>query len=797
MKKTTVKQGETKALLPFVHLHTHTEYSLSDGISKIEELVDKAIADGMPGMAITDHANMFGISEFVECVKRKNAEKNTDFKPIIGCEVYVARRGMEHKSERQDFAGYHLVLLAKNYTGYKNLIKLVSRSWSEGYNGRPRTDKADLERYHEGLICCSACIGGEVAQMILNDRIDEAERVAAWYKELFGEDYYLELHRHKASVERANHKTYELEQEVNNQLLRLSKKLGIKVICANDSHYVNEEDAEVQDTLLCVNWHKLYDDPGRLIFAKQEWFKTTAEMNELFGDIPEAMQNTVEILNKVELYPITHAPILPKATLPEGVDEVERLARLTFEGAHNRFGEVLTAEVKERLKSELKEINRHSYPAYFLLWHEIVTAARNFSAQVAPGRGVTGSSLVAYCLGLTDINPLEWGLPFERFLATEKVAIPPISIELDSYSRDQVVGWIKERFGEDCVANIVSFKSFAKFSAEDIVELVYPNHTDEQKKSLLPLCKRLEGVKKSASLHSCSIAICGEPIAEQVPLAVLNDEVTAEPTLATQYAGQYIDTTEVLRLDILSNSFLDVVKRTVEDIRINSGVELDIKNIPLDDIKTFDLFRAGKTTGVFWCESPALQSILRELQPTKFEEIEAIQALYRPGPMDCIPEYIERKNGRHPINYVIPEVEMILGETCGILIYQEQVIELLKLLAGFTPLEADGGRKALRSSNYSYSTEKIYPKFIDGGVTKGYKEEALQEVWETIVKYGFYCINKAHIVNVSLLAYQTAYLKAHYPIEYLNALIYVYRHTPWKVAEYKRELENLLGFLAL
>ena len=350
---------------PFVHLHTHTEYSLLDGIAKISELVNKAVADGMPGIAITDHANMFGVAEFLHYVERKNRELGTSFKPIIGCELYVARRGMAQKGEREDFAGYHLVLLAKNLTGYKNLVKIVSRSWLEGYYGRPRTDHADLERYHEGLICCSACIGGEVAQHILHNDFEAAESTAKWYKSVFGEDYYFELHRHKPTVERANHNTHKLEAKVNRHLVQLSRKLGIKLVCANDIHFLNEEDAEEHDALLCINGGRRADDPRRLIFSKQEWMKTTAEMNELFGDIPEALDSTIEICNKVEHYSIDHAPLLPKPILPEGVDEVEHLARLAFEGAHKRFGKPLPAEVKERLKAELKIINRNGYTAYF------------------------------------------------------------------------------------------------------------------------------------------------------------------------------------------------------------------------------------------------------------------------------------------------------------------------------------------------------------------------------------------------------------------------------------------------
>ena len=678
MEKITVKQRETNALHPFVHLHTHSEYSLSDGLSKIDAIVEKVMVDGMPGIAITDHANMFGIVEFVECVNRKNAEKNTNVKPIIGCELYVARRSMAQKSEREDFAGYHLVLLAKNYTGYRNLIKLVSRSWTEGFCGRPRTDKADLERYHEGLICTSACIGGEVAQHIINDRLDEAEESALWYKNLFGDDFYLEIQRHKPTAKIAGRDTYELEKKVNKELCRLSDRLGIKIICANDAHFVDEVDAEVQDTLLCANWRKQYDDPSRLIFSKQEWLKTTAEMNELFADNPEALDNTIEILNKVERFSLSHDPIWPKVTLPEGVDEVEYLARLTFEGAHKLFGEVLPAEVKERLKSELREINTHSFPIYFLLWHEIVNAALELGACVDSGRGTTACSLVAHCLGLTDINPLEWDLLFEHFLATEKRAIPPISIEIDSYGREQLLRWIKERFGADRVANIVSFTSVARNSAPEIVELVYSTFSEQQKKELLPIVKRLEGVKKGASLHSCSVAICGEPIADRVPMAVFNDRITGEPTLATQYDGRYVESSGVVKIDILSNSFLDVIKYTMKNVIYNRGAAFCLNNIPKDDKKSFELLGKGDTLGVFQFESKEMQNLLAKAQPKTFKEL----------------------------------VEIYLSV----------------------------------------------------------------------------CQVRAHAVSATWLAFQTAYLKAHYPAEYIEALLYTFRHIKDK---YKRYLESM------
>lgn len=576
---------------PFVHLHTHTEYSLLDGIAKISELVDKAMADGMPGIAITDHANMFGIAEFVEYVERKNRELGTSFKPIIGCEVYVARRGMEQKGDREDFAGYHLVLLAKNLTGYKNLVKIVSRSWLEGYYGRPRTDHADLEHYHEGIICCSACIGGEVAQHILHNDLASAERAARWYKGVFGEDYYFELHRHIPTVERANYNTYKLEAKVNRHLLQLSQKLDIKVVCANDIHFVNEEDAEVQDTLLCINSNRRYDDPRRLIFSKQEWLKTTAEMNGLFGDIPEALDSTIEIFNKVEHYSIDHAPLLPKPLLPEGVDEVEHLAQLAFEGAYERFGKPLPAEVKERLKAELKIINSNGYPAYFLMWHEIIAAAHELGAQVGPGRGSVACSLVLYCLGITQVNPLQFDLAFNDFFNTEQ-SLPRIEVEFDKLGRERVLKWIVERYGEESVANIAT-----------------PNYfTQKTTTEGEPQAQKLVGVVRKMDIHSCSVALCAGDISERVPLAFVESAEYENAVVVTQYGAEQLKRMGIGVLHILSSNRLDIIAKYA------SRVGLDIENIPLDDAKTLELFRQGGVEGVF-------RAAANEAQPLTFDRL--------------------------------------------------------------------------------------------------------------------------------------------------------------------------------
>lgn len=526
MERNICKQGTTP--LPFVHLHTHTEYSLLDGIAKIPQLVDKAMADGMPGIAITDHANMFGVAEFVHYIESKNRELGTNFKPIIGCEVYVARRGMAQKSGAVDFAGYHLVLLAKNQTGYRNLLQIVSRSWTEGYYVRPRTDKATLERHHEGLICCSACIGGEVAQHILNDDIEAAERAAEWYKGVFADDYYLELQYHKPTIERANHETHKLETKVNAELVRLSEKRGVKLICANDIHYVNEEDAEVQDGLLCLNCGKSVEDPDRLIFSKQEWLKTAAEMNELFAHVPEALENTMEIFDKVEHYPIGYAPRIPKPTLPKGVDEVEHLARIAFDGAYERFGKPLPESVKEQLKRELRAVNGRNIAPLLLMWHEIVAAARKLGAQMGSNRGFAKSSLLLYCLGIAQEEPAEFGEEFCDYI-THHTEIPALELELDKEGREKVLNWVVERYGEQSVANIATRNVFSAKTATRGGFRV----------------EKLVGVLRKMDIHSCGVAICDGDISKSVPLAWVESKEYDNAVVVTQYRGE-----ELLRVGV-------------------------------------------------------------------------------------------------------------------------------------------------------------------------------------------------------------------------------------------------------
>ena len=618
MNKTAVKQSCTNALHPFVHLHTHTEYSLSDGLGKIPQLVDKAMADGMAGIAITDHANMFGVKEFVEYVQRRNSELGTSFKPIIGCEVYVARRGKEHKNERGDWGGHHLVLLAKNETGYRNLLQIVSRSWLEGYFGRPRTDKADLERYHEGLICTSACIGGEVAQHILNNRLGEAEKAAKWYQTIFGEDYYLELQRHKATAKRASFKTYELEERANKHLRKIAKKLGIKLVCANDIHFVNEEDGKAQDTLLCISFGAKVYDTDRLIFSQQEWLKTTAEMNALFSDIPEALESTMEILNKVELYPIDHAPMLPAPHLPDGVGESEHLAHLALEGAHLRYGETLTEEVKARLDQELSIIEERGFATYILLWHEIVSAARQIGAQVGPGRGWSAGSVVLYCLGITQVDPLKYGLSAERFLNPVGLPLPNIDVDFDEEGRERLLQWLVERFGEECVANVVAPHRSSPNSSKLLVAQAYGVAPSELKEQELAIAQKIAEVARRVNVHACGVAICSEDISYLVPLAFVEDPNYEKGTVVTQYCGEGLRRAGVVVLNLLSLKALDIVKYFAQEL----GVA--VESIPLDDETTFELLRRGETEGLFQFDSEEMRQYLREEQPSDFEGLVAI-----------------------------------------------------------------------------------------------------------------------------------------------------------------------------
>ena len=858
-----------KNMQDFVHLHVHTYYSILDGQSSISRLVDKAIGNGMKGMAITDHGDMFGIKEFFDyCngVNGKRAKEGLEpFKPIFGCEMYVARHRKEDKvKENGDRSGYHLIVLAKNYKGYKNLIKLVSNSWIDGFYGRPRTDRADLERYHEGLIICSACIGGEVPKKIINDDIEGAREAVQWYHNLFGDDYYLELQRHevKDPSQRANRETFPLQQKANKVLLELAKEYGIKVICSNDAHFVDEENAEAHDHLLCLSTGKDLDDPTRMLYTKQEWFKTREEMNDVFQDIPEALSNTLEILDKVETYDIEHAPIMPFFPIPEefgteeqwrekftpeqlfdeftsdengenqlpreegekkikklgGIDKLYRikfeadyLAKLAYEGAERLYPTPLTDEVSERIKFELHIMKTMGFPGYFLIVQDFINSAQQeLGVMVGPGRGSAAGSVVAYCLGITKIDPIKYDLLFERFLNPDRISLPDIDTDFDDDGRGRVLEWVEEKYGHENCAHIITYGTMAtKNSIKDVARVeklpldkanylckLIPDKlpdglkmnignaikcipelreaeasADPKLRNTMEYAKMLEGTVRGTGIHACGFIICRDPISDWVPVSVAEDKNDPGHKLhCTQYDGHVIESTGLIKMDFLGLKTLSILKEAVENIRITTGKVIDLDTIPIDDADTYRLYAEGRTIGTFQCESPGMQKYLRELQPTVFEDIIAMNALYRPGPMDYIPSFIARKNGREEIKYDIPCMEKYLKDTYGITVYQEQVMLLSRQLADFTRGESDALRKAMGKKKKAI-VDAMKPKFIEGGKKNGHDPAVLEKIWGDWEKFASYAFNKSHATCYSWVAYQTAYLKAHHPAEYMAAVM--------------------------
>ena len=849
----------------FVHLHVHTYYSILDGQSSVQKLVDKAVADGMKGMAITDHGNMFGIKEFYNYCKKVNgklkAEGKEPFKPIFGCEMYVARRTKDDKEkEKGDMGGYHLIVLAKNYNGYKNLIKLVSRAWVDGYYMRPRTDRADLEKYHEDLIVCSACIAGEVPAKILKGDMEGAREAIEWYHRVFGDDYYLELQRHRVTNphQRANRETYPLQVRANKALMELAEEYGIKTVCTNDAHFVDEENAEAHDHLLCLSTGKDLDDPNRMLYSKQEWFKTREEMNAVFSDVPEALSNTLEILDKVETYSIDHAPIMPFFPIPEefgteedvrrkysekqlydefttdengenplppeeGEQKIKRLggyeklyrikfeadylAKLAYDGAKRLYGDPLPEEVAERVKFELHIMKTMGFPGYFLIVQDFINSARDeLGVMVGPGRGSAAGSVVAYCLGITKIDPIKYDLLFERFLNPDRISLPDIDTDFDDDGRGKVLEWVEDKYGHDKVAHIITYGTMAtKNSIKDVARveklpLDVSNHLckaipdrlpdglkmnlpnaikcvpelreaeaspDPQLSNTITYAKMLEGTVRGTGIHACGTIICRDAISDWVPVSTAEDKSDpGHKLLATQYDGHVIEETGLIKMDFLGLSTLSILKEAVENIRFTQGIEVDLDNIPIDDELTYKLYQEGRTVGTFQFESAGMQKYLRELKPTVFEDLIAMNALYRPGPMDYIPSFIARKNGKEEIKYDIPCMEKYLKDTYGITVYQEQVMLLSRQLANFTRGESDALRKAMGKKKKDI-VDAMKPKFIEGGKKNGHDPKVLEKIWADWEKFASYAFNKSHATCYSWVAYQTAYLKAHYPAEFM------------------------------
>lgn len=905
----------------FVHLHVHTQYSILDGQASVPKLVDKAIRDGMRGMAITDHGNMMGIKEFFNYTSKvcgkakgivKDAEaklqslrdgsytpkpdkegKNPDegkmteeliaeteatirkhgpaarFKPIFGCEMYVSRRGdMRLKKERVDQSGWHLIVLAKNEHGYHNLIKLVSNSWIDGFYMRPRTDHRQLEKYHEDLIVCSACLGGEIPQKILNGQIEEAEKAVQWFKDIFGDDYYIELQRHEVKDPsiRANRETYPLQVQVNKELYRIAKKLNVKVICSNDCHFVDEENAEAHDRLICLSTGRDLDDPNRMLYTKQEWFKTQEEMNEVFADIPEALANTCEICDKVTTYSIDHGPIMPNFAIPEefgteeeyrakltekdlfdeftqdengnvvmteedgmskikklgGFDKLYRikleadyLGKLAYEGAYQRYGKPLDKETDERIKFELHIMKTMGFPGYFLIVQDYIKAAREeLDVSVGPGRGSAAGSAVAYCLGITQIDPIKYDLLFERFLNPDRISLPDIDVDFDDDGRGRVLKWVTDKYGADNVAHIITYGTMATKSAlKDVARVqklplatsnalckLIPDKLPEGPDGKVPkmnltnaiaaipelrnaetssdlllrdtirYAKMLEGNVRNTGVHACGFIICRDNISDWVPVSTAKDKETGEELHCTQYEGKVIEETGLIKMDFLGLKTLSIIKETIENIKLSLGIDLNIDEISIEDPATYQLYCDGRTIGTFQFESTGMQKYLRELQPSTFEDLIAMNALYRPGPMQYIPSFIARKHGDEPIMYDLPCMEKYLKDTYGITVYQEQVMLLSREIADFTRGESDALRKAM-GKKLIEKLNHMYPKFVEGGQRNGHDPKILEKIWDDWRAFASYAFNKSHATCYSWVAYQTAYLKANYPSQYMAGVM--------------------------
>ena len=887
----------------FVHLHVHTSYSLLDGLSTVSGLIKKAVADGMPALAMTDHGNMFGIKAFFNDCKKHNgkvkdsvkaaesalaeaeasgdasavsearaaveAAKKKYLKPIIGCEMYVANNDLHDRGDKHD-GGRHLVVLAKNRTGYKNLIKLVSQAWTEGFYKHPRTDKKQLAAHREGLIICSACLGGEIPRLLQAGDLEGADRSVAWWKEVFGDDYYIEIQRHKATVPRANHETYERQKAIEPQLLALAKKYDIKVIATNDVHFIDEQDAEAHDRLICLSTNHYVDDQDRMLYSKQEWFKTTGEMERIFADIPEALTNTLEIAGKVEEYDIDHAPIMPNYAIPadfgteeeyrsriteeelyeeftrdengevvmsreEGDKKIARLGgyeklyrikfeadylkKITYEGAARRYGTPLDKEVDDRIRFELHIMKTMGFPGYFLIVQDFINVARErLGVSVGPGRGSAAGSAAAYCLGITQIDPIKYDLLFERFLNPDRISLPDIDVDFDDDGRADVLHYVTERYGGDKVAHIITFGTMAAKSAikdvarveqlplpesnriANLVPKRMPDGPDGKTlKTTLSNCykyvpefapeltsqnylvretleyaKRLEGNVRNTGVHACGVIICRDPITDWVPVATAVDKSAEskdnDKMIVTQYEGSIIEDTGLIKMDFLGLKTLSIIKEALSNIKQTRGIDVDIDNIDINDPKTYQLYCEGRTIGTFQFESAGMQKYLRELQPSTFEDLIAMNALYRPGPMDYIPDFIARKHGRSPIVYDIPVMEKYLKDTYGVTVYQEQVMLLSRLLANFTRGQSDTLRKAMGKKLIAKMNE-LEELFLKGGQENGHDPKVLTKIWNDWKKFASYAFNKSHATCYSWVAFQTAWLKANYPSEYMAAIL--------------------------
>lgn len=876
--------------MQFTHLHVHSHYSILDGMSKVPDIVDKCLRTGMQAVALTDHGNMYGIKEFLDYCKKVNTKNKeraesegktfVPFKPIVGVEAYCARRGRhlmsnetavngEGKQYTIDRSGWHLILLAKNMAGYHNLCKIVSAGFmSDAFNYTARIDKELLQEFHDGIICSSACLGGELPQKIMAGDIAGAEEAIEWFKSVFGGDYYIEIQRHQTDKPGGDQDVYQKQREVNPVLVELAKKHGVKVICTNDSHFVDEENAEAHDRLICLNTNHFVNDADRMHYTKQEWLKTPEEMASIFPDIPEALENTQEIVDKVDIYDIDSGPIMPKFPIPEdfgteeayrqklteqelfdeftrdehgnvvlsqtdaekkiqklgGYDKLYRikleadyLAHLTYEGAKKRYGAVLTEEQSERIQFELHVMKTMGFPGYFLIVMDFIRAAREeLGVSVGPGRGSAAGSVVAYCLHITDLDPLKYDLLFERFLNPDRISLPDIDTDFDDAGRSRVLDWVSKKYGETHVAHIITYGKMATKSAladvgrvqqvplQKVNELkalipdrAFPDNIKDEKgkspkvnlkncykyidalrheyeggepeiRSMLKYAMQLEDTIRQVGIHACGVIIGADDLTKFAPLSSVEDRESKKRVLVTEYDGHVVESVGLIKMDFLGLITLTIIKECLNNIEKVRGEKVDIDHIPLDDTETYRLFQEGRTVAVFQFESAGMRKYLRELKPTVIGDLIAMNALYRPGPMDYIPQFIRRKHGIEPVTYDIPIMEKYLKDTYGVTVYQEQVMLLSRLLANFTRGESDKLRKAMGKKQMA-TLQELKGKFMAGGQANGHDEKVLGKIWADWEKFASYAFNKSHAACYSWVAYQTAYLKAHYPAEFMAA----------------------------
>ena len=804
----------------FVHLNVHTHYSINDGCASIRELVDAAIKDKMSGMAITDNGNMFGVMDFFDYVSRINNERRQKgkkpFKPIIGCELYVAPEAKEDKKLCKHSKGFRLTVLAKNYQGYKNLIKIVSNSWTDGFYMRPRTDHHDLEKYHEGVIALSGGIGSEVYSHIVSDDIAGLDATIKWYKQTFGEDYYLELQRcadYDLKSDTPSHLMLE-QQRVNAVLMQKANESGVKVVATNDVHYVAPEDLAAYNIQQCYATGKTMDEFAKTDILQFRWLTSRKHMCELFSDVPDAIANTMDIYDKVEFYDIRHAPIVPGIYIPNGFGNERRekednyLEYLSFFKAKQIYGESLPEDVTERLEFELKIIKQKGASSYFLFLQDVInTAQSELGVWAGPGRGSAAGSLVCYCLGITKIDPLKHDLLFERFLSIDRVTLPDIDIDFDDEGRERVLEWLQQKYGKECCAHVVSFREFSTANAFSTIARVkqmhipetlainellsgYPwrsikNHVKYEPKIRKAIRKVgnplrnafantaiLERKICGSGVHACGFVVADKPVSDWAPVSTcsIEDSKGNEQLVnCIQYDEWHVESSGLIIFDFFGLKTLSLMRDMCASVKVHYDKDFDIEKIPIDDEKTKELFQTGQTDDVFQFNLKGMQKILQKLHPTCFEDLVILNCMYRPGPMEDIPTLIKNKKSKKGIKYIIPCMEKYLQSTYGIIVYQEQLMMLSRLIAGFSRSESDQLRKAI-GKKVTDLLSILKPKFIEGGIKNGHKKDALEKVWKEMKRKGLYTFNKSHAVCYTWLAYQMAYLKANYPEEFKHVM---------------------------